>query len=263
MTSSDASAAPASAQPGPRVAVVTGGAKGIGWATVQGLVNTAAIPVLFDRDAQALATAHEMLNRDGVEHLALHVDITDELAVDAAFEKVAMRYGRVDILVNNAGIALRRPTVELARIDWQAVVDVNLTAVFLCCRAAARLMIPAGRGAIVNVSSIMGLSGGGLYPNLSYQSTKGAIVNLTRALAVEWAGHGIRVNSVAPTWVRTDLTQGLFGNPELLGRILDMTPLRCLAEPSDIADAIVFLCSDQARMITGHTLPVDGGFLAQ
>jgi NAD(P)-dependent dehydrogenase (short-subunit alcohol dehydrogenase family) len=143
------------------------------------------------------------------------------------------------------------------------VVDVNLTAVFLCCRAAARLMIPAGGGAIVNVSSIMGLSGGGLYPNVSYQSTKGAIVNMTRALAVEWAGNGIRVNSVAPTWVRTELTQGLFGNAELVERILGMTPMRLMAEPEDIADAIVFLASDKARMITGHTLPVDGGFLAQ
>jgi NAD(P)-dependent dehydrogenase (short-subunit alcohol dehydrogenase family) len=263
MTSSAAPRGPASASPAPRVAVVTGGAKGIGWATVQALVKTGAIPVLFDRDPQALAAAQEVLARQAVDHLAEHVDITDESAVDAAFEKVAARYGRVDILVNNAGIALRRPTIEMPTADWQAVVDVNLTAVFLCCRAAARLMIPAGRGAIVNVSSIMGLSGGGLYPNVSYQATKGAIVNMTRALAVEWAGAGIRVNSVAPTWVRTDLTQGLFGNPDLLNRILDMTPMRRLAEPADIADAIVFLASDQARMITGHTLPVDGGFLAQ
>jgi NAD(P)-dependent dehydrogenase (short-subunit alcohol dehydrogenase family) len=263
MTSTDASSGPASAPTPSRVAVVTGGAKGIGWATVQALVKTRAIPVLFDRDEQALAAADEALTREGVEHLAQRVDITDESAVEAAFGKVTARYGRVDILVNNAGIALRRPTVELSSADWQAVVDVNLTAVFLCCRAAARSMIAAGRGAIVNVSSIMGLSGGGLYPNVSYQSTKGAIVNMTRALAVEWAGNGIRVNAVAPTWVRTDLTLGLFGNPELLQRVLDMTPMRCLAEPADIADAIVFLASDQARMITGHTLPVDGGFLAQ
>jgi len=124
-------------------------------------------------------------------------------------------------------------------------------------------MIKAGRGAIVNVSSIMGLSGGGLYPNISYQSTKGALVNLTRALAVEWAVNGIRVNAVAPTWVNTDLTRGLISNPEILKRMLDMTPLRKLAEPSDVADAIVFLASDRAAMITGHTLPVDGGFLAQ
>jgi NAD(P)-dependent dehydrogenase (short-subunit alcohol dehydrogenase family) len=263
MTSNQTTSGIASAAPHPRVAVVTGGAKGIGWATVQALAKTGAIPVLLDRDEPALAAAGEGLSRQGVEHFTQHVDITDEAAVDAAFKKVAARYGRVDVLVNNAGIAIRRPTVELSAADWQAVVDVNLTAVFLCCRAAARSMIAAGGGAIVNVSSIMGLSGGGLYPNVSYQSTKGAIVNMTRALAVEWAGNGIRVNAVAPTWVRTELTEGLFGSPDLLNRVLGMTPMRRLAEPADIADAIVFLASDQARMITGHTLPVDGGFLAQ
>ena len=124
-------------------------------------------------------------------------------------------------------------------------------------------MIPAGSGAIVNVASIMGLSGGGLYPNISYQASKGGLVNLTRALAVEWAPHGVRVNAVAPTWVRTDLTRPLFEDPELLERMLAVTPMRQLPDPVDVANAIVFLASDRARMITGHTLPVDGGFLAQ
>ncbi len=263
MTSTHTFHEPTGATPRPRIAVVTGGAKGIGWATVQALVNTGATPVLFDRDEAALARASAALTQRGIDHLADTVDITQEQAVDSAFAKLMAHYGRLDVLVNNAGIALRRPTIELSTADWQAVVDVNLTAVFLCCRAAARLMIPARRGAIVNVSSIMGLSGGGLYPNVSYQSTKGALVNMTRALAVEWAPSGIRVNAVAPTWVRTELTQGLFSDADLMDRVLDMTPMRRLAEPADVADAIVFLASDQARLITGHTLPVDGGFLAQ
>ena len=125
-------------------------------------------------------------------------------------------------------------------------------------------MVAAGRGAIVNVASMMGLSGGGLYPNLSYHSSeKGGVVNLTRALAVEWAGQGVRVNAVAPTWVRTELTQGLFKDPALMARVMAVTPLQRVAEPEDVAHAIVFLASDKAAMITGHTLPVDGGFLAQ
>jgi NAD(P)-dependent dehydrogenase (short-subunit alcohol dehydrogenase family) len=246
-----------------RVAVVTGGARGIGLATVEALVAEGFRPVLFDRDAEALAEAGRDLAGRGVDHVAEALDVRDEAAVDAAFGRVVARFGRLDVLVNNAGIALRRPTLELSLADWQAVVDVNLTAVFLCSRAAARAMVAGGGGAIVNVASIMGLSGGGLYPNLSYQSTKGAIVNLTRALAVEFAGAAIRVNAVAPTWVRTDLTRGLFEDPVLMGRVLDMTPMRRLAEPADVADAIAFLASDRARMITGHTLPVDGGFLAQ
>jgi NAD(P)-dependent dehydrogenase (short-subunit alcohol dehydrogenase family) len=246
-----------------RVAVVTGGAKGIGWATVGALIQAGAVPIILDRDADALARAREALAAQGIDHLAQLVDITDEAAVDAAFARVDQRYGRVDILVNNAGIGRRRATVELSSADWQAVVDVNLTALFFCSRAAARLMLAAQRGVIVNVASMMGLSGGGLYPNVAYHATKGAVVNMTRALAVEWAGSGIRVNAVAPTWVSTDLTKGLLSDPDLLKRIEDVTPLRRLAEPADVAHAIVFLASDRARMITGHTLPVDGGFLAQ
>ncbi len=250
-------------KPARRVTVVTGGAKGIGWATVEALLAEGDRPVLFDRDADALAAAGRELAGRGVDHHLEDLDVSDEAAVEAAMARVVARYGRIDVLVNNAGIALRHPTLELTLADWQAVVDVNLTGVFLCSKSAARAMLAGGGGVIVNVASIMGLSGGGLYPNLSYQSTKGALVNLTRALAVEWAAGGIRVNAVAPTWVSTELTQGLFGDPELLGRVLDLTPMRCLAEPADVANAIAFLVSDRARMITGHTLPVDGGFLAQ
>jgi NAD(P)-dependent dehydrogenase (short-subunit alcohol dehydrogenase family) len=246
-----------------RVAVVTGAARGIGLATVNALADAGALPVLIDKNVETLEVAAASLTARGVLHRVLTLDVTDGAAVDAAFAGIAAWRGRIDILVNNAGIALRRPSVELAQSEWQAVVDVNLTGVFLCARAAARHMLAAGRGAIVNLASIMGLSGGGLYPNISYQSTKGALVNLTRALAVEWAADGIRVNAVAPTWVRTELTRGLVENPELLARMLAMTPMRRLAEPEDVAAAIVFLVSDRAAMITGHTLPVDGGFLAQ
>jgi NAD(P)-dependent dehydrogenase (short-subunit alcohol dehydrogenase family) len=184
--------------------------------------------------------------------------------VNSMVQATLKREGRLDILVNNAGIAIRRPAVDLARGDWDKVLSVNLTGSFLCARAAAGPMIAAGNGgAIVNVASIMGLSGGGLYPNVSYQATKGAIVNMTRALAVEWAPNVIRVNAVAPTYVRTDLIGPILKDPELVARIEAMTPLRKLAEPADIAAAIAFLVSPAAAMVTGHTLAVDGGFLAQ
>jgi NAD(P)-dependent dehydrogenase (short-subunit alcohol dehydrogenase family) len=166
-------------------------------------------------------------------------------------------------MINNAGTALRRPTLELTLEEWNQVMEVNLTGVFLCAQAAGRHMVHARRGCIINTASIMGLSGGGLYPNISYQSTKGAVVNLTRALAVEWAPHQVRVNAVAPTWVRTDFIQPLLGQPELVQRIEGMTPLGRLAEPEDIVAAMLYLASPAASMVTGHTLPVDGGFLAQ
>jgi NAD(P)-dependent dehydrogenase (short-subunit alcohol dehydrogenase family) len=153
--------------------------------------------------------------------------------------------------------------VDLDLADWNRVVDINMTGVFLCARTAARHMLPARRGAIVNMSSIMGLSGGGIYPNISYQTTKGAVVNLTRALAVEWAAHNIRVNAIAPTWVRTDFIRPLLENPEVLARMEGATPLGRVAETDEIVGAVIFLLSPAAAMVTGHTLPVDGGFLAQ
>jgi NAD(P)-dependent dehydrogenase (short-subunit alcohol dehydrogenase family) len=246
------------------VAVVTGGAAGIGRATARLLASAGAQVSIIDRDSTAAQRLVEEAAADGVRIAAEVADVTDEAAIEAAFSAVVERDGSLDLLVNNAGLAIRRPSVELDLADWEKVVAVNMTGAFLCARAAARRMIAAGRGgAIVNLGSIMSLSGGGLYPNISYQTTKGAIVNMTRALAVEWAPHNIRVNAVAPTYVRTGFIAPLLEQPEMMARIEAMTPLRRLAEPEEVAAAILFLLSPAAVMITGVTLPVDGGFLAQ
>lgn len=219
-------------------AVVTGGAKGIGAATVKAFEQAGARVRVLD--------------------LSEGCDVTDEAAVKAAFE----RLGEIDILVNNAGRAARKPAVELEKAEWDAVVELNLTATFLCSRLAHPYMKRRGGGAIVNLASIMGFSGG-LFPNASYQASKGGVVNLTRALALEWAQDNIRVNAVAPTFVRTDFTAPIFGNPQMLEEVMRHTPLRRLPEVEDIAAAIVYLCSPAARCITGVTLPVDSGYLAR
>lgn len=232
------------------VAVVTGGAGGIGRVVAEAFAAVGATVAIFDRA--------------GTGPDVYPMDVTDEAQVRSAFADVAARHGRIDILFNNAGIAIRRPSTELSLEDWNAVVAVNMTGVFLCAREAARHMVAAGRGGrIVNTASIMGVSGGGLYPNISYQATKGAVVNMTRALAVEWAAHGIRVNAIAPTWVRTPLIRGITENPELVRRIEALTPMGRLAEPEEIVGAVLFLASRASAMVTGHVLAVDGGFLAQ
>ena len=245
-----------------RVAAITGGAAGIGRATALSLAAMGATAAVVDLDVAAAQAVVKAIESAGGRAFALRADIADEASIEAFVAAIIAREKRLDILVNNAGIAIRRPATELALADWEKVIAVNMTGGFLCARAAARHMIPAGRGAVVNVASIMGLSGGGLYPNISYQTSKGAVVNMTRALAVEWAPHGIRVNAVAPTYVRTALIAGILQDPSLIAKIEALTPLRKLAEPEDIAASITFLASDAAAMITGHTLPVDGGFLA-
>jgi NAD(P)-dependent dehydrogenase (short-subunit alcohol dehydrogenase family) len=245
-----------------KVAAVTGAGSGIGLAAAQALAAAGAQVVVLDR----APVADEVIASIKGSHPAstLVMDVADEAQVEAAFAEIVARHGGIDILVNNAGLAIRDAAVNLSLEAWDKVVAVNMTGVFLCARTAARHMIAAGRGgAIINTASIMGLSGGGLYPNISYQTTKGAIVNMTRALAVEWAPHRIRVNAIAPTYVRTPFIAPLLAQPELMQRIEAMTPLRRIAEPHEISPAVLFLAGPGAAMVTGHTLPVDGGFLAQ
>jgi NAD(P)-dependent dehydrogenase (short-subunit alcohol dehydrogenase family) len=225
-----------------KVAVVTGGASGIGAATARLFEEAGAAAVVLD--------------------VRTGCDVTDEGQVKKALAEAAERHGGIDFLVNNAGRAARKPAAELSREEWQDVLDLNLTAVFTCSRAALPYLKQRGGGAIVNLASIMGFSGG-IFPNASYQASKGAVVNLTRALALEWAADNIRVNAVAPTFVRTELTVPIFSNAELEKRVMQHTPLGRLPEPEEIAAAIVYLCTPAARCITGITLLVDSGFLAR
>jgi NAD(P)-dependent dehydrogenase (short-subunit alcohol dehydrogenase family) len=225
-----------------KVAVVTGGAGGIGAAAVSLL-------------QQAGARAESLDIKAGC-------DVTREDQVKEAFAAVEKRLGGIDILVNNAGRAVRRPATELSAEEWDQVHDVNLKALFFCSRTAHPYLKKRGGGSIVNLASIMGFSGG-IFPNASYQASKGGVVNLTRALALEWAADNIRVNAVAPTFVRTDLTVPIFSNPEVLRTVMSHTPLGRLPEVEDIAAAIVYLCSPAAHCVTGITLPVDSGYLAR
>jgi NAD(P)-dependent dehydrogenase (short-subunit alcohol dehydrogenase family) len=245
-----------------QVAVITGGARGIGRATAELFAAAGARVAIVDRDGEEAARVAAAIAASGARADAHALDVTDEAAVETVFASVADRMGRIDILVNNAGASIRKPTLELAQDDWNTVVAVNMTAVFLCSKAAARHMLADGRGgAIVNVASILGFSGA--RPNIAYHATKGAVVNMTRACAVEWAKSNIRVNAVAPTWVRTGFIAPILEDPALLAHIESITPMGRLAEPEEVAAAIFFLASPAASMVTGHTLAVDGGFLAQ
>jgi NAD(P)-dependent dehydrogenase (short-subunit alcohol dehydrogenase family) len=245
-----------------RVALVTGGGRGIGAACAAMLAEAGASVALLDLDAASAEAQAAALRQAGARALGFACDVTDAAALERAVARVIAELGGLQVLVNNAGGAVRVPATEVALEDWRKVIELNLTAVFSCARIAARHMLAHGGGAIVNIASIMGLSGG-IYPNASYQASKGGVVNLTRALALEWASQGVRVNAVAPTFVRTALTDAVFSDPARSAAVMANTPLGALPEPEDIAAAVLYLASPAARCVTGIVLPVDSGYLAR
>ena len=242
------------------VAVVTGGARGLGRGIGEVFAARGATVVIVDVLGDlAQRTAGEIRGTGGVAE-ARTLDVTDEAMIEATFAGIMEAHGRLDVLVNNAGIGMRKPAVSIPREDWDKAIDVNLTAVFFCARAAARHMIAGGGGRIVNIASIMGLIGG-RYPNIAYQTAKGGVVNMTRGLASEWAKQGVRVNAIAPVYVKTELTAPM--PQEWIDDFDRMAPLGGRAEPVDIANAALFLASRESGMVTGHVLPVDGGYTAR
>ncbi len=243
-------------------AMITGAGDGLGRVAALTIAEAGAGIAVTDIDGEAAARVADEIAGAGGSARPYVLDVGDFEAVVEVTARVFADWGRIDVLVNNAGVTQREPTLETSLETWQRMVDVNMTAVFLCSREVGRHMLDAGRGRIINISSIMGLAGGGLYPNLAYHATKGALVNMTRALAAEWGRKGVRVNAIAPTYVKTRITESLRADPEMVAKIEERTPLGRFAEPEEIAGAILYLASEASSMVTGHTLPVDGGWLA-
>jgi gluconate 5-dehydrogenase len=240
-----------------RLALVTGSSRGIGSAIAQGLAGAGARVLLHGRNVEALQVRAAGL---GGNAGTLAFDVTDAAAVCAAFGRIEAEHGRLDILVNNAGIIPRKPLLETSDADWQAVIDSNLTAYFRLAREAARLMVPAGRGRIIMISSIMGLLARPTIPG--YVTAKAGLHGMVRAMAVELAPHGITVNGIAPAFVPTDATQTLHEDPKFNEWIAGRAPMGRWCEPSEVAGPAVFLASDAASYVTGHVLVVDGGLTA-
>jgi 2-deoxy-D-gluconate 3-dehydrogenase len=203
----------------------------------------------------------EGIERLGRRCVALTADLEDPAQVDSVIPRVLQAMGRVDILVNNAGVTVRKPAVEFTPDDWHRIIQVNLHAVFRLCQDAARDMFPRRRGKIINMASIMSFEGGILIS--PYTASKGAVGQLTKALANEWAPHGVNVNAIVPGYMATGLTQALQDDPVRNPAILARLPAGRWGRPEDLAGAVVFLASDASNYIHGHLLAVDGGWLAR
>ncbi len=251
-----------------RTAVVTGAASGIGLATAHLLANEGARVACADVNGPGAERAAEQIRCRGGEAMAVEVDVAREEEVEALIRRVLEQWGRLDIMVNNAGVEVALPVTETTSQEWERVMGVNARGVFYGCKHAIAVMARQGGGVIVNVASVAGLRG--LPLESVYCASKAAVVLLTRSLAVEWARAGIRINCVCPGAVRTPLLEAAVaravaagGDPESSWqRIAQMHPMGAIAEPEDVARAILFLASDDARMITGVALPVDGGWSA-
>ena len=241
------------------VAVVTGGADGIGWATAERLAREHAHVVILDRADEAARRRAAQL---GADHLGLACDVTDEGSVAQAIAQVLRAYDRIDVLVNNAGIGDQAaPTLEQDAAAFDRVLAVHVRGTFLVSREAARSMVARGSGLIVNVASIAGEAG--IPGRNAYGAAKAGIGAMTRSMACEWARKGVRVNAVAPGYVRTALVDQLVAAGALdAAGIEARTPLGRMAAPAEIAEAIAFLASPRASFITGTTLHADGGWLA-
>ncbi|MFI1292743.1 SDR family NAD(P)-dependent oxidoreductase [Streptomyces sp. NPDC020792] len=243
-------------------ALVTGAAGGLGLAQAQALGRAGARLIISDVSHEAAKTACDRLQEHAVDCIPLALDVTSKASIDAAFDTLEANGYSPDILVNNAGVSLRNSALEATLEEFDTTLSINLRGTYFTAQRAARAMRRRGHGRIINLASIGGLVVDGERSSV-YDASKAAVVHVTRNMAYEWGPHGIRVNSIAPGYMRTNMTSDLLPTPEAEERIVrDHIPLGRVGEPGDLSGAVVFLASQASSYVTGHTLTVDGGWTA-
>lgn len=247
-----------------RIALVSGGAMGLGRAMAAGFAGAGAEVIIVDRNGDGAAATAAAIVADGGQAHSLAADLSDPVAIDRSFAFVRERYDKLDILVNNAGVSTKAPPELQSVEEWERVVRTNVTSVLLMSQRAFPLLKASGSASIINISSISGASGMGR-GSTAYAMSKAAVIQLTRELAVEWGTYGIRVNSILPSQFLTPALRDYLEGPEGAGKLekwLDASPLGRLGEEGDIVGPAIFLASHASSMVTGHQLAVDGGNLA-
>jgi NAD(P)-dependent dehydrogenase (short-subunit alcohol dehydrogenase family) len=240
--------------------IVTGGSKGIGYEIALTFAKLGAQVVITGRGESSLVSAVMQLKKHNPNCSYIVSDIKDVNSVYNMVDKAVAYMNGIDILINNAGINIAKPALEVTEEDWMQVLDTNLKGTFFCSQRAGKYMVQQGYGKIINMVSQMAFVG--YIKRAAYCASKGGAVQLTKALAVEWAPHQIKVNAVAPTFVETELTSNMFKDLAFKEDVLKRIPLGTFSVPSDVAGAVLFLASDLANFITGETIRVDGGWTA-
>ncbi len=240
-----------------RVALVTGGGRGLGFGMAKALAQAGATVVINDLDAARVEGAMRTLAEAGLAAETAFFDLTDPAAVAAGVREVESRVGPIHILLNNAGIQRRHPFVEFPEEDWQAVIDLNLTAPFRVAKEVAKGMIARRAGKIINVASINAIVTRPTIP--AYTASKGGIMLLTKSMAVEWAQHNIQANAIAPGYYDTEMTKALVENREFSEWVTGRVPAHRWGRPEDLGGTVVFLASDASNFVNGQLIVVDGG----
>jgi len=244
-----------------KVAVVTGGGTGLGKIIAKAYVDAGASVVITGRRENVLKEATSEIGGGGDKVLVVKADVTRREDVDNLTERALSKFGKVDILVNNAGINIVKPLLSLTEDEWDAVVDTSLKGYFNCCQAIGKGMVERQSGSVINMTSVFGLVG---LMNLSpYSTSRGGIVQLTRTLAVEWGRYNVRVNAIAPSYIRAGMAlRDIEADEKILKQNLRMIPMGRGGEPQEIAGPAIFLASDASGFVTGTVIPVDGGWTA-
>ena len=243
-----------------KVALVTGSSRGLGYAIADGLAAAGATIILNARNAEQLASAEKDFIEKGYTVYSANFDVTDSATIKAAVAQITNDVGAIDILVNNAGIQYRQPLEEFDEAQWRRVIDVNLNGVFLMTQAVVPAMIARKSGKIINIASVM--SEAARRTIAAYTASKGAVKQLTKSMATEWAQHNIQVNAIAPGYFSTELNQALISDEAFNSWVLKRTPAGRWGEPSELAGIAVFLASAASGYVNGQTIYVDGGLLA-
>src|SRR5438093_2242606 len=242
------------------VVVVTGGSRGLGLEIAHAFGQAGAKVVITARREQWLIEAEKFLKDEGIAVDVIICDVADAGSVEQLVQQTIEKNNKVDILVNNAGLTWGAPAESMPLERWRQVLDANITGTFLMSQFVGRHMLERGKGVIINVASIAGL-GGGQLNTVGYNASKAAVINLTRALAVEWGSRNIRVNAIAPGMFRTRMTEAILNRAEAV--VAGATPMGRIGQPGEIAPVVLFLASEGASYVTGQVVPIDGGRSAQ